>query len=637
MPKFSPGRSAIVFVAVACALVALIGRVTYLQTTGRQHTIRRAERQQHVTEVLPARRGNITDCNGQILATTIQSQTLFVDPQFLCDELAEDCQTLNDIKPDIEKLANLIDKDPKELTKLLTNKSESRFVRLAEKLDDKTVAAIRDLNLPGIGFQPLSVRNYPMASLASHILGGVGFASTGLEGVEMKFDKILAGKDGYKRTLKDARRRGIEVAADDYFPPIHGHHLVLTIDSTIQMIGEEEMAKVCEKFQAKRAELVIMNCQTGQVLALANWPTFNPQNLEDSKPEVRRNRALTDPYEPGSTIKPFIVGPALEWNITHPTEIFNVGSPYITPYGRHVADVHEYGKLALWDVLVKSSNIGMCKLGERMTNPSLYKALKTFNFGQRTGIELPGEDPGLVYPLRKWTKFSTESVSQGYEVMITPLQLARAFCAYANGGHLVQPHIIKGLLDDTGHLLTPLSPSPGTPGEGRGEGQFSTLDGVRLPRHLPVYQTPEILDPQTAALVRQILTDVPVRGTAAGTRVLCPDYNYFGKTGTAHISNGKGGYSDEKYTSSFVAAAPAENPQIVVALVVHEVKKNGKNYYGGFVSAPAVASIFERTLTYLQVPQSPDLIPPPPQIADCLWNFNANAYKRPHQQTALAN
>jgi cell division protein FtsI/penicillin-binding protein 2 len=214
------------------------------------------------------------------------------------------------------------------------------------------------------------------------------------------------------------------------------------------MIAEQELALRCEMYQANRGECVVMDPKTGDVLALANWPSFNPQNLEDSKPETRRDRVLTDPYEPGSTIKPFIAGPAFAWNITHPTEVIHTGGKrWYTPYHRLIEDVHGYDDLAMWDVLVKSSNIGMSQLGERMGNEKLHQALSSFHFGQPTGIELPGEDPGRLNPLDKWTKFSTESVSQGYEIMVTPMQLARGFCAYANGGRLVQPHIVKGILD----------------------------------------------------------------------------------------------------------------------------------------------------------------------------------------------
>jgi cell division protein FtsI (penicillin-binding protein 3) len=487
---------------------------------------------------------------------------------------------------------------------MLSDKFESRYVPIADNLGEREVAAIQKLNIPGVGIQPHNQRYYPMGALGAHILGGVGKddsgqAEKGLEGLELKFNKELAGKDGSQRVLKDARRRAIAVAAEDYFPPQHGQHLILTIDSNIQMIAEQELARACEEFKANRGEVIVMEPRTGDVMALANWPTFNPQNLEDSTPAVRRDRCLTDPYEPGSTFKPFIAGPAIQQGITRVGEVFPVHGPhYRTSYGRRVTDVHGYDEQAMWDVLVKSSNIGMSMLGERMGNEKLYHAIKSFRFGKTTGIELPGEDPGLANPLAKWTKYSTESISQGYEVMVTPLQLARAFCAYANGGHLVTPRVIKGSLTPAGTVAT-------------------RAEVTSLPL------TPQVVDPTTAMEVRRVLCDTLVRGTA--TRARSKIWNIFGKTGTAHVSSG-GSYSDAKYTSSFISGAPFEDPRIVVVMIIHEPDKE-LAHYGGTVAAPAASRLIERALAYLQVPPSPDLPLPPPQIASVLYNYQEKLYR----------
>jgi cell division protein FtsI (penicillin-binding protein 3) len=591
--------------AIAAAMVALIGRVAYLQTYGRESTIRSAERQQHQNEVLYARRGSIFDSTGLLMAGTVQTISLFIDPKFMQDQFQEDGRSLVDMDKALEQLSKLIDQDPFELAKLLGDRYESRYIRIADNMDEETIKAIEDLRLPGVGFVPINVRYYPMGSIAAHVLGGVGAESTGLEGLELKYEKLLAGKNGYKRTLKDAKRRAIAVNAEDYLPPQNGQHLILTIDANIQMIAEQELATACKEFNAKRGEAVIMDPTTGDVLALANWPTFNPQNLEDSTKEVRRNRCLTDPYEPGSTIKPFIAGPAIAWNITRADEIFKIpGMTYMTPYGRKVSDVHGYPPLALWDVLVKSSNIGMAILAERMGNNKLYDALRTFRFGEPTGIELPGEDGGLVNPLRKWNKYSTESIAQGYELMVTPLQLARATCAYSNGGHLIQPRIVRGVLDADGNVVA-----------------------SSKPRQLR--DTPQVIDPIAAAQIKRILADVPVRGT--GTKARSKTWNVFGKTGTAHIS--RGGQYVNAYNSSFVGGAPYENPRLVIAMIVHDVEVQGTNYYGGTVSAPPAGRALERALAYLQTPASPQLPEPPPQIASRLYQYNANAY---HNHTATA-
>jgi cell division protein FtsI/penicillin-binding protein 2 len=606
MPSVSSMRAAFVMILIGCGLLALMGRVSYLQTYGREQTIRKADRQQHQNEILRARRGCIFDSTGMLMAGTIQQKTLFIDPKFMQECFQEEGHDLSEMDLAINKLADILDKDSFELAQMLGERAESRFIKIAENIDDGTADEIMKLDLPGVGFTPMNVRYYPMGSIASHVLGGTGKEGKGLEGVELKFEKLLAGKDGFKRTLKDARRRPIAVAADDYLPPLHGQHLILTLDANIQMIAEQELARTCSDYRAKRGEAIVMDPKTGDVLAMANWPNFNPQTMDESTPDIRRNRCLTDPYEPGSTAKPFIAGPAIQWKFTKLNEVWPIHGPiWHTSYGRKVTDVHGYDQLAMWDVLVKSSNIGMSMLGNRMGNPNLHRALLSFGFGKPTGIDLPGEDAGLVNPLKAWTKYSTESVSQGYEMMVTPIQLARGFCAYANGGRLVQPRMLKGVLDAEGNVIA------------RNE-----TKGLQL--------LPEAIDPITAAEVKRALCDTVIRGTAMKAR--SKNWNIFGKTGTAHIAK-NGNYNDHAYTSSFMAGAPAENPRLVVTFIIHEPDRDhavsqGLSYYGGAVAAPGAGQVLERSLAYLQVPASRELPPPPPQIANVLYNYNAKAYEK---------
>ncbi|HWE03179.1 MAG TPA: penicillin-binding protein 2 [Tepidisphaeraceae bacterium] len=610
MPLFSARRAAAVFIAIGVMLGLLVFRVAYLQTEGRQQTIGKADRQQHQTTRLESRRGGIFDRNGFALALTIQKQDLFVDPHFMADVYQEDGKNPEAMDEAIRKLAAILDRDSLDLAQELNDKGDSRFLRIAKDVDDGRIAAIQKLNIPGVGFVPTSSRSYPMGSLAAHILGGTGKDGHGLEGIELKFDKLLSGKDGWEKKLKDARRHAIGIAADDYLPPQHGQHLILTIDANLQMIAEQELGATCKEFHAKKGEVVVMDPSNGDVLALANWPTFDPNDLDAATNDLRRDKCLTDPYEPGSTIKPFIVGPALQWRQTSLTEKWPInGKFYKTPYGRTITDVHPYGPLATWDVLVKSSNIGMSMLGERLGNDRLYRALAGWGFGRQTGIELPAEDPGRLNPLWKWNKYSTESASQGYEVMVTPVQLCRAFCSYANGGRLVRPTIIRGILDGDGKVV---SRSP----------------GVKLE------MLPQVLDPMAANQIREVLSDVVVRGTAAGYG-RSDTWNIFGKTGTAHISMGRSGYSLTKFNSSFICAAPAENPRLVVAFIVHEPEKV-LAHYGGTVCAPGSKRLLERALTYLQVPASPELRPPPADIASLLYQFNPKIYPRKIDKTQTA-
>lgn len=598
MPTFSTHRAYAVISVIVVLFVALIGRVAYLQTYGREQTILRADRQHQQNTVLYARRGDIYDRNGMLMACTVQTKTLFIDPKFMQDSFQEDGKSLNDMDLAVQKLAHLLDMKPDKLSDLLGDRAESRFVKVAENLDEETAAAIEKLDLPGVGVTPANERYYPMGSLAAHVLGGVGGDGSGLEGLELKYDKLLAGRNGFERITKDARRRAIAVAAEDYVPPEHGQHLVLTIDANIQMIAEQELAASCEHFKAKRAEVLVIQPKTGNVLALANWPTFNPQTLEEADPRVRTDSALVVPYEPGSAFKPFILGPALMWHITHPSEVWHIpGRVYHAPSGRNVTDVEYYGNLCTWDGLVKSSNIVMSMLGERMGNPKLYAAITSFGFGRPTGIDLPGESGGKVYPLSRWSHKSTESVSQGYEVLVTPMQLARAFCAVANGGRLVEPRIVQGTVDPTGNVVTrhPLPP-------------FDSL--------------PRVLTPQVTAQLRRILCDVVIRGTAHGNRSKI--WNIAGKTGTSHIAE-NGHYVETKLNSSFIACAPVEDPQLVVVYIVHEPDKS-IGHYGGTVAAPGACSLIERALTYMEVPSSPPLPLPPPDVQPVLVQYHPEIY-----------
>lgn len=600
MPTLSTTRAAAVFIVLVVLFGVLLGRVGYLQTYGRQQTIRRAERQQHMSEVLLARPGSIFDRNSMLCAGTIQGRALYIDPKFFYETMLEEGKTTAEVRKAIAELCDLADLDHRQVIGILDDRAEQRFVKLLDKVDPSIGDAIDKKNWPGVGTMATLVRNYPMGSLGAHVIGAVGKDGVGLEGLELKFGKNLAGHNGFIRQLKDARRRPLSTEESDYLPPAHGQHLILTIDANIQLIAEQELAEACHKVKAKRGEVVVLDPQTGEVLAMANYPTYDPRKVSETAPELRRNNAIVVPYEPGSTIKPFLAGPAMFFHVTKPGEMWNIPRGAYVPYGgRRITDVHDYGPLTTWDILVKSSNKGSCLIGARLGNARLHQALAGFGFGRMTGIELPGEDPGLVNPLRRWTRFSTESVAQGYEVMMTPLQLARGFCAYANGGRLVSPHIIKGILTPEGVLAAKTVPAP-----------LSSL--------------PQVMDTETAADVRRILADVPVRGTATMARSKI--YNIFGKTGTSHISNGRAGYSDSRYNSSFMCGAPYESPRIVVTMIIHEPDRSIA-HYGGAVSAPGAKNIVERTLMYMQVPASPSLPLPPPSIASLLWNYNASAYR----------
>lgn len=607
MNGFHPARAGLSLGVVAMLVLTLLGRVWWLQTRGAAQIADRVDRQQHVTERLIARRGSIFDSTGQLLAGSIQVEAVFVDPKEIVDAFDPKRGGQLALERSLNDLGKLIDRDGFELLQLIGDKYPARYVEIAKQVDATTVAAVRKLNLPGVGTTFTNERVYPMGSLAAHVLGGVGADGKGLDGVELTCEKTLAGVDGTKRTLKDAGRRAIGTADDDYRPARHGGQLVLTIDANVQAIVEQELTAAVAEFGAKSAECVVMDPSNGEIVALANYPTYSPQFPNESKPNQRVNRALVFPYEPGSTIKPYIVSRAVDQKLARLTDVFNLGGiRWQTPYGRTITDVHGYGDLTLWDVLVKSSNIGMSQLAEKIGNNELYASLVGFGFGKQTDIDLPGEGKGILRPVRKWSKASTESLAQGYEILVTPLQMARAMCAVANGGRLVTPRVVKGTLDEDGADVDPLN--------GKRPAMFAS-----------------VVKEETSASVRRVLADIPIRGTA--TKGRSDVYNLFGKTGTAHRAvNGR--YDTSHYTSSFVGGAPYESPRLVIAFVVHDPEKS-KGHYGGIVAAPAASRVLERSLRYLNVPPSPSLTPPPTEIAALLHDFNPKVYEK--KATGLAN
>ena len=607
-PRFATARAAVALGVVATLLLTLLGRVYWLQTRERARILDKADRQQHLTERLPARRGSIFDSTGQLLAGAIQTQTIFVDPKEIIDTYQDRPHGQTQLEADLGPLGKLLDRDPFELLQQIGEKYPGRYFEIAHDVDDRVIAEIDKLDLPGIGTTPSNERVYPMGSLAAHILGGVGSDGKGLEGLELTCNALLSGTDGQKRSMKDSRRRAIGTEVDDYVPAKHGQHIVLTIDANIQLLVEQELLATVKQYDAAAGEAVVIDPNSGDIIALANYPSFSPQFIEQSKPAYRTNRALVSPYEPGSTIKPYIVSRALDKHEAKLTDIFTLGGKtWKTPYGRTITDVHGYDALALWDVLVKSSNIGMSQLSERMGNTELHSALKDFGFGDRTGIDLPGEDDGVVKPLKKWGKSSTESIAQGYELLVTPMQMARAMSAIANGGNLVTPRLIKGTLDDDDATVHPLAGKSASP------------------------LFPRVIDQQTAASVRRVLADIPIRGTA--TKARSDVYNLFGKTGTAHRAV-DGHYDTTHYTSSFVGGAPYENPRLVIAFVIHDPDKQ-KAHYGGIVAAPGASRILERALTYLQIPPSPQLPMPPASVAGLLQEMSPKVYEK--KETAAAS
>ena len=557
---------------VTALLAALVGRLCWLTVEPHPVIHKRSATQHRLRLPLLPRRGLIVDCTGRILACSIECRSVFADPQLLADEGADPAAVAARVAP-------AIGRPIAEVGKQLAAPDGRRFTwlkRWANRADADVVAA---MEIRGIGLLREAERTYPMGKLAAHVLGFVGADGHGLEGLERTHDKLLSGREGVKISVSDAARRAIWVSREDFRPPVDGTHLVLTLDSAIQATAEAALAESCGKYEAESGTALVMDPCTGEVLAWANWPTFAPGRLRESRPDSRRNRLATDPFEPGSIFKPLVAAAALEAGVCQSNQMFNCDKAVFSMGGTKTRRLREYtgrtyGQLSFRDVIVKSSNVGMGQIGVAMGNKRLYDSLRGLGFGQRTGIGVSGEDPGLFWPLSKWTAYSTTSLPMGQEVSVTSLQMLRAFAALANGGLLLEPRIVRGLVDPHGTMV---------------------WDNSR-----PIVVR-RVFREEVAREMMSILSDVVKRGT--GTRAALEGYQAFGKTGTAQIANrGGGGYEEGAYVSSFIGGAPAGEPQIVAVVSVYRPVKR-KGYAGGVVAAPAVKKILEHALRYLRVPR----------------------------------
>ncbi len=558
--------ASLVLVGILASFLALAGRLIYINTSLRPRLLKTAETQQSGSSVLPARRGMILDARGRVLAVSRQMPDVYVDPQRVDDpeRLAHELSARLNLSP-----AHTLDR--------IRRKSGSRFVVVASRVEEAEAAAIRELKTPAIGTAERELRNYPLSTSAAHVLGFVGNDGKGLEGVERSYDRHLRGKDGRRAMVMDARRRPLWHDGEYSILPEDGGHLVLTLDAEVQRIVEDVLDDTIKEFEARSGIAIVMAVESADVLAMACRPSFDP-NLPASVPgELRRNRALTDPTEPGSTFKPFIAGGALEGGHISLTEMFDCGRGEHYFGSRRVSDTSPHGFMDLAGILTVSSNVGMALIGQRMGNQALYETVRRFGFGEPTGIDCPGEGSGKVRPLNRWSTssvYSAVSVAMGYEISVTPIQLVTAFCALANDGVWRTPRVVKQMLGPDGSMIRSFDHS----GSGR-----------------------RVVTPETARLIaREMLASVVEQGT--GRRAQLERYRVIGKTGTPKLlAPGSRHYEPGAYQPTFVGAAPASDPQIAVVVVIHRPKPT-RGYYGGVVAAPAAAKILDWTLDYYGIP-----------------------------------
>ncbi len=545
------------------AFGGLLARLVHISTICRADLLAVAKRQQESRSVVPSRRGSILDRRGRVLATTRFLPDVFVD-----------AKVVTDVEAFAAELGARMNIAAKRIVERIQARPNARYLVIAKRVDPVTAAAVSDMEQRGAGISRRAARVYPMGKSLAHVLGFVGADGHGLEGVELALETHLAGRDGRIESIRDAKRRALWHGEHAGRPPVDGGNLVLTVDAEVQRVTEAALKQQVTEFEAQSGVAIVMEPASGDILAMACYPGFDPAEPGSVPAGTRRNRAITDPIEPGSTFKPFIASGALEHNIVTLTEKINCHMGRFYFGSRLVQDTHPYGLLDLTGVITKSSNIGMGHIAQRMGNELLYSTIKGFGFGARTGIELVGESSGIVHALPKWNSMSTTSVSFGYEVMVTPLQLITGLCCLINDGVLIKPRMIK---------------------------ELSGPDGTIVQSHTGATIVRRVVGSKVARYMTQTAMVSVVEHGGSGVHFRGP-YRALGKTGTAKLAyRSRGGYEPGAYLSTFMGAAPAHNPRVAAVVMVRRPNAK-KGFFGATVAAPAVSTILETTLAYMQVP-----------------------------------
>jgi cell division protein FtsI (penicillin-binding protein 3) len=558
-------RLVVIAGAVALWVAGIEGRLVYLQVFENADLLALAERQHERTQSAPAKRGDILDRRGRVLATSVDADTIYAVPseiQHAQDAVRQLCDALGDCTA----------KDRQGLVERLGTRRAFAYIRRQVAPDQaRRVAA---LNLDGIGFTKESKRFYPNKELGAHLLGWVGIDNKGLAGLEYAYDPQIRGKAGTILIQTDARRHAFSRVER---PPTAGSSVELTIDQYLQHIAERELHAGVVENRAAGGSAIVMNPHTGEILAMANEPTFNPNAFRDADDAERRNRAVQDLYEPGSTFKVVTASASMEEKLFPVDAPINVAGGRIQIGSRVVHDTHDYGVLSFTDVIVMSSNVGAIKIGLRLGTDRLSRYVQRFGFGRPVSPDFPGENGGIVWDRAQWTDSALASVSMGYQVGVTPLQMAAAVSSIANGGEYAEPRVVRAVYRDNR--------------------RFAVQPKI-------VRRT---VSADTAAGLTAIMEQVVERGTARLAQL--PGYTIAGKTGTANkLLNGR--YSSDTY-ASFIGFLPSQDPAVTI-IVVLDSPRGKRGRFGGPVAAPIFGRIAESTLRYLGI--GPSINPPPPVL-----------------------
>ncbi|WP_068814102.1 peptidoglycan D,D-transpeptidase FtsI family protein, partial [Xanthomonas translucens] len=540
------GRLVLVGAALSLCSVTLIGRAAYVQIINSDFYQRQGEARYLRELPIATSRGMITDRNGEPLAVSTPVESIWVNPQELLRN------------PDrIPQLAQALELPSDELTAKLSQKSDKEFMYLKRRINPDKAHAVVALGIPGVFSQREFRRFYPQGEAMAHVLGFTNIDDRGQEGLELAYDEWLRGKPGSKRVIRD--RKGAIVESIDLVKPAEpGKDLTLSIDRRIQFLAYKELRNALAQNNAAGGSIVVMDVATGEIMAMVNLPTYNPNSVTGVNSDARRNRAVTDLVEPGSTMKPLTISTALKAGVVTKDTLIDTNPGYMAVGRFTIKDVpRNNGVLTVTGVITRSSNIGAAKIGAKLPDQTFYDQIHSYGYGSAPHSGFPGESAGVLPPPGRWSGSSKTTMSYGYGLSVTPLQIARAYCALGNGGKLVTPTFIKGQHEETKGVLSP-------------------------------------------AIAKEVVTmmeTVVTQGGAKGAAIL--GYHVAGKTGTARL-NGPGGYIRGHYNALFAGLVPASNPRFATVIVINDPQ--GAKYYGGLVSAPVFHNVMEGALRLMDVP-----------------------------------
>ncbi|MGO8987731.1 MAG: penicillin-binding protein [bacterium] len=537
--------------------VFVMGRMFQLQVLKKEQLYKLAAQQQHVQIPLVPKRGTVYDSNGDELAASIEVESVYADARKVVD-----------VEKTARELASILQIDREELRQRL--KTHRPFEWVQRKISSKEAERIKALQLPGVSFLKENRRFYPNSQLAAHLIGFVGLDSKGLEGIEFQYDALLNGESHVWTAARDALGREIAMGNVPFEKEDHYRNIVLTVDKAVQHIAETELDRGVEKWGAKGGMVIAMDPSTGKILAMASYPTFNPNQFIQYRSKSWRNGAISDVFEPGSLFKIFLAAAALEEQVVRPSDSFYCENGSYTVYDRTIHDTSKHGWLTFQQILKFSSNIGASKVGEKMGRERFYRYIAAFGFGEKTRINLPGEGKGIVHHPRYWPPVALDTISFGQGISVTGIQLVAALSAIANGGFLMRPYVVEKTLNEKGEVVQSFQP-----------------ETIR-----------KVISGATAEKVTALLKTTTEKG-GTGEGAVPAGYDVAGKTGTAQKADSLlGGYSETRYTSSFMGFAPSGEPKLALLVVIDEPQGGS---YGGVVAAPIFKAIMEKVLPYLHV------------------------------------